>query len=159
ALGPGFTLSTRDLAKLERQLASAPGGPAGRDMKPVGWYHSHTRSEIFLSDADLEIYHRFFPEPWQVALVLKPHTFEPMRARFFCGEAAAGIAAARSYAEFQLEPLERLPGMEEGPARRVALPEKKPQAGEGAGPARPITPEPSGTPGETPSEAPSGAVR
>ena len=36
----------------------------------MGWYHSHTRSEIFLSDADLEIHNRYFPEPWQVALVL-----------------------------------------------------------------------------------------
>jgi hypothetical protein len=160
AFGPGFTLSARDLAKLERLLASAPGGPAGRDVKPVGWYHSHTRSEIFLSGADLEIYNRFFPEPWQVALVLKPHTFEPMRAGFFFREAAAGIAAARSYTEFQLEglPLERLPGMEEGPARRVALLEKKPQARGGAGPARPVTPEPSCTPGEAPSEVPSGAL-
>src|SRR6185436_11063246 len=46
AFGPSFTLSPADLAKLEQQLASLPRSGAGR---PVGWYHSHTRSAIFLS--------------------------------------------------------------------------------------------------------------
>jgi len=45
-----------------------------------GWYHSHTRTGVLLSDTDLTIHNRFFPDPWQVALVVKPHTFEPMRA-------------------------------------------------------------------------------
>ena len=29
--------------------------------RPVGWYHSHTRSEIFLSDADLKIHQTILP--------------------------------------------------------------------------------------------------
>ena len=70
---------------------------------PVGWYHSHTRSEIFLSDADLAIHNRFFPEPWQVALVLKPHTFEPMRAGFFFREHEGSMRTQASYREFRLE--------------------------------------------------------
>src|SRR5688500_10496070 len=84
AFGPSFVLSPQDLAKLEQQLA---GLPRSGDARPVGWYHSHTRSEIFLSDADLEVYRRFFPEPWQVALVLRPHTLDPARAGFFFREA------------------------------------------------------------------------
>src|SRR5580704_12094511 len=74
--GPSFTLSSNDEAQLSELLASSPG-------KVVGWYHSHTRSEIFLSEADMALHNRFFPEPWQVALVMKPHTFEPMRMGFF----------------------------------------------------------------------------
>jgi hypothetical protein len=73
--------------------------------QPVGWYHSHTRSEIFLSDADQDLHNRFFPEPWQVALVLKPHTFEPMRGGFFFREPDGSMRGAATYREFQLDPL------------------------------------------------------
>jgi hypothetical protein len=71
----------------------------------VGWYHSHTRSEIFLSDADLAIYHRFFPESWQVALVMKPHTFQPARIGFFFREGDGSVHATASYREEALETL------------------------------------------------------
>jgi proteasome lid subunit RPN8/RPN11 len=40
----------------------------------VGWYHTHPRMGIFLSHYDLFIHDHFFSEPWQVALVLEPHT-------------------------------------------------------------------------------------
>src|SRR5437016_1566235 len=73
--GPSFVLSPRDHTQLAEMLASARGNPKG--AQPVGWYHSHTRSEIYMSEADLEIHKRYFPEPWQIALVLKPHTFHP----------------------------------------------------------------------------------
>src|SRR5262245_54031910 len=89
AHGPGFTLSPNDEEKLRKLMARARVDFPG--LEPVGWYHSHTRSEIFLSEADLAVQEKFFPEPWQVALVLKPHTFLPMRAGFFFREAEGGI--------------------------------------------------------------------
>jgi len=101
AFGPSFTLSPRDETQLAGLLATAEGN----GMRPVGWYHSHTRSEIFLSDADREIHRRFFPEPWQVALILKPHTFQPTRAGFFFRGADGEIHAEASYHEFVLTPL------------------------------------------------------
>ncbi len=103
ALGPSFTLSAADLARLAELLASAERNPS--DLRPVGWYHSHTRSEIFLSDADQEIHRRYFPAVWQVALVLKPHAFEPTRCGFFFREAGGSIRATASYQEFALDPL------------------------------------------------------
>jgi proteasome lid subunit RPN8/RPN11 len=39
----------------------------------VGWYHTHPRMGIFLSHYDLWLHDHFFPEPWQVALVIEPH--------------------------------------------------------------------------------------
>src|ERR1043165_9557971 len=63
AFGASFVLSPRDHARLGELIASAKANPGSH---PVGWYHSHTRSEIFLSDADQEIHNRLFPEPWQV---------------------------------------------------------------------------------------------
>ena len=81
ATGPSFTLSDRDHARLAALLSEARGNAA--DRRPVGWYHSHTRSEIFLSEADAELHRRYFPEPWQVAVVLRPHTFQATRAGLF----------------------------------------------------------------------------
>lgn len=103
AMGPSFTLSPRDQARLAEMMAHAGRNPDNR--QPVGWYHSHTRSEIFLSETDQDIHKRFFPEPWQVALVLKPHTFEPTRGGFFFREPDGSIRGTASYQEFQVDPL------------------------------------------------------
>jgi proteasome lid subunit RPN8/RPN11 len=109
AMGPSFVLSPNDETKLQELLAESKSNPAG--LQPVGWYHSHTRSEIFLSDADQEIHNRFFPEPWQVALVMKPHTFQPMRCGFFFRETDGSIHATAAYQEFVLDamPLRPVP--------------------------------------------------
>ena len=107
ATGPSFVLSPRDQTRLAELLASARGKQ--NPTQPVGWYHSHTRSDIFLSPADLDIHQRFFPEPWQVALVLKPHTFQPTRAGFFFHESSGSMRATASYQEFALEPLTAKP--------------------------------------------------
>lgn len=48
----------------------------------VGWYHSHPRMDVFLSQPDdLSIHERRFPEPWQCALVLEP---DKHLGGFFC---------------------------------------------------------------------------
>lgn len=101
AFGPAFTLSEADQARLGEILGqSFPGG-----LRPVGWYHSHTRSEISLSEADQQIYNRYFPERWQVALVLRPSTLQPTQAGFFFREADGSIQGQRSYQEFTVEAL------------------------------------------------------
>ena len=38
----------------------------------VGWYHTHPRMGVFLSQYDTWLHNHFFPEPWQVALVIEP---------------------------------------------------------------------------------------
>jgi len=104
AFGPSFSLSRNDESRLEQLLAAKYGG-----ARVVGWYHSHTRSEIFLSQADLEIHNRFFPEPWQVAMVLRPHTFHPTRIGFFFRNADGHIHSEASYREDTLTPLPMKP--------------------------------------------------
>lgn len=117
AFGPGFTLSDKDQARLLEMLEKA----GNSDLQPVGWYHSHTRSDIFLSEADLEIHRRYFPEPWQVALVIKPHTFQPARAGFFFRAADGSIHASGSYREFQLQPLAGRQAPSDVPLPRIAV--------------------------------------
>ncbi len=46
------------------------------DKKIVGWYHSHPRFGIFLSGPDKFIHGSFFNQPWQIALVIDPHSHE-----------------------------------------------------------------------------------
>ena len=108
AFGPSFTLSPKDEVHLQELLAAARKSGA----TPVGWYHSHTRTEIFLSETDLAVHNRFFPEPWQVALVMKPHTFQPMRCGCFFREADGSIQAESSCKEFTLDalPMRPVPG-------------------------------------------------
>ncbi len=103
--GPSFTLSAKDLAGLRAMLAAAQRNPRG--LVPVGWWHSHTRTDIFLSDADLAVYNQFFPEPRQIALVLKPHSFEPTRAGFFFRDPDGQTYSESSLGEFIVEPLTR----------------------------------------------------
>lgn len=112
ALGPSFTLSPRDQTQLAEITSKARRNAS--DRQPVGWYHSHTRSDIFLSDADQDIHNRYFPEPWQVALVLKPHTFQPIRGGFFFREQDGSIRGTASYQEFQLDALPVRPAGEGG---------------------------------------------
>ena len=120
AYGPSFVLSPRDHVALTELLGTLKTNPKAT---PVGWWHSHTRSEIFLSDADQEIHNRFFPEPWQVALVLKPHTFHPTRAGFFFREKDGSIRGASSYREFVLDalPMRAAPAVASDPGRAPAI--------------------------------------
>jgi proteasome lid subunit RPN8/RPN11 len=101
AFGPSFALSPRDESILAGLIATSETP----DTRVVGWYHSHTRSEIFLSEADLDIHRRFFPEAWQVALVVKPHTFLPARAGFFFRDSSGAIRNNATYREITLQPM------------------------------------------------------
>jgi proteasome lid subunit RPN8/RPN11 len=45
---------------------------AGKQV--VGWYHTHPRMGVFLSEYDTWLHNHFFPELWQVALVVEPYS-------------------------------------------------------------------------------------
>lgn len=131
ANGPGFTLSPNDHAKLAELIRSTPGG--GKDV--VGWYHSHTRSELMLTDADLAVHNRYFREPWHVAMVMKPSTFKPTRVGFFFRD-STGTIRTESSDEFDLVPqlATQLPSPEsaaerrrERPSARRTTPEPEPE--------------------------------
>jgi proteasome lid subunit RPN8/RPN11 len=64
--GPTHVTFTADTwaALLRRQEREYPG------LWVVGWYHSHPRMSVFLSDMDLGLHRGFFSQPWHVALVI-----------------------------------------------------------------------------------------
>jgi proteasome lid subunit RPN8/RPN11 len=127
ATGPGFALSERDEAALRQLAESAATDPDLAGMAAVGWYHSHTRSGLFLSEEDVGIWNRHFPEPWQAALVLHPEKMKPTRAAFFFREAGGAARTDPGQLEFEVEPLRRQrtaaqPTPERAPQEDVAAP-------------------------------------
>lgn len=122
ARGPAFLLSDKDRAGLTEQLAAED--PRLENLIPVGWFLSHTRSEIALSEADVEVYSSYFPAPWQVTLVIRPGRGGSMRAGFFVRESDGTVKSERSYLEFNFPDrlagvLDRTPRAERPPTERM----------------------------------------
>jgi proteasome lid subunit RPN8/RPN11 len=107
--GPSYQLSEMDEQAFAQALRAPESDPLLAGLEPVGWYHSHTRSEVCLSDQDLDLHSRHFPKPEQVALVIRPESFGPSRAGFFFYEADGTIRTESSYGEFALSPRGRKP--------------------------------------------------
>ncbi len=100
ARGPSFQLSDNDRAALEQQLRQDPDDPQLEGMECLGWFLSHTRTDITLNESDLEVFSSYFPHPWQVTLVVRPGRGGSMRAGFFVREADGAVNPERSYLEF-----------------------------------------------------------
>ena len=100
ARGPSFLLSENDRAALTEQLARAQEDPRLEGMVALGWFLSHTRGEIALTESDLETFNAFFPAPWQITLVIRPGRTGFMRAGFFVRESDGAVKSERSYLDF-----------------------------------------------------------
>jgi len=94
AAGPAFRLSERDRAALREQLRLNQEDPRLNGLECLGWYVSHTRSEITLTESDQEIFTTYFGQPWQVTLVVRPSRGGNMRAGFFVPAAGPLIPGA-----------------------------------------------------------------
>ena len=66
--GSAFLTFTQDtqIALYEELKERYPG------KELVGWYHTHPRMGVFLSEYDTWLHRNFFPELYQVALVIEP---------------------------------------------------------------------------------------
>jgi proteasome lid subunit RPN8/RPN11 len=113
ARGPGFLFSDNDRAALHAQLLQDQQDPQLQGLMAVGWFLSHTRSEISLNESDQEIFSIFFPAPWQITMVVRPGRGGAMRAGFFVRETDGTIKTGQSYQEFNFP--DRLAGLFERP--------------------------------------------
>jgi hypothetical protein len=75
--GPACLLSERD----ERALRAALDNALAEGLEVIGLFVSHCRSSLAVTDADVELLNRFFPDPAQVLLLLKPGMDASARAR------------------------------------------------------------------------------
>ncbi len=104
--GPSFVLSPKDQAALERQLASLDG-------QVVGWFHSHTRSDLHFSPLDVEIHNRFFPKAAHIAMVVRPVNSQAPKANYFFRGPRAEIISGKN--PFVVEPTKGKLAPEEDP--------------------------------------------
>lgn len=102
AFGPTFNLSPNDVAQLEALLEAPKDDRTLAGLTVVGWYHSHTRSEISLTGPDIEIHKKYFAGPWKVAVVLRPAPMQPTRAAFFFTEADGAIRKSSRQLELSI---------------------------------------------------------
>jgi hypothetical protein len=65
----------------------------------VGFYRSHTREGLGLSGEDLEMYRRYLPDPWAVALLVKPFATRVSVGALFLRE-GDDVRHEASYQEF-----------------------------------------------------------
>jgi hypothetical protein len=140
AFGPSFVLSEKDHAALRELLGAGSVELKAQGLMPAGWYHSHTRSQIFLSTQDTEIHNRYFPNALQVALVVRPHPMRPMRAGFFFRGTDGSIHAESSYGEFEVRPHASGPVEIAPMPAEPAIPERK--LTDSGNPPRPVPAEP-----------------
>jgi hypothetical protein len=120
ARGPTFHLSENDQGLLAAQLEREREDPRLSGMVAVGWYLSHTRSEITLQQSDLDTYNAFFPEPWQVTMVIRPGRAQAMRAGFFVRESDGTVKTDQSYHDFPFP--DRLAAIVDRPSRERVSP-------------------------------------
>ncbi len=66
----------------------------------VGWYHTHPRMGVFLSQYDLWLHKYFFPHRWQVALVLDPHAHS---AGFFMRDAQGELSHREHHGFYEID--------------------------------------------------------
>lgn len=68
--------------------------------KLVGWYHTHPRMGVFLSGYDVFLHRNFFPEPWQVALVMEPCT---LQGGFFIRQADGTLHPQQYFGFYEMQ--------------------------------------------------------
>jgi hypothetical protein len=86
ASGPSFTLSERDVALFRQQLGSAATDPGLEGLQVAGWFIAHTRSGLRMNEREAGLFDELFPEPGNIALLIKPERFQPTRFGFLIRE-------------------------------------------------------------------------
>ncbi|MEO5926181.1 MAG: hypothetical protein ABIR70_20330 [Bryobacteraceae bacterium] len=115
AAGPSFALSADDRSQLEMMLADESSDPHLQGLVRVGWFVSHTRGELKMTQGDLEMFSTYFRDPWQTTLVIRPGRGSAMRAAFFVWETDGTCRTEVSYKEFNFP--DRLAGVVDPPMR------------------------------------------
>jgi hypothetical protein len=165
ASGPSFSLSDRDLEKLDLQLAAVSIDPNLKGLQTVGWFLAHTRSGLELTSREAELFDRLFPQPQRITVLVKPERFQPTRFGFL--ERAADGSVPRDAAPHAIilplpsrtkrttaEPLPSIPA----PASGSAAPQRSPAADVDADTVPAPAPAPASATAPAPAPAPASAT-
>lgn len=98
--GPSYLLSETDRGRLAAALERADQqSSAGREIRVIGFYRSHTRDGLGLGEEDLALFEQHFPGPGQIFLLVKPFATRTSVGAFFFREQDR-IRSESSYHEF-----------------------------------------------------------
>jgi proteasome lid subunit RPN8/RPN11 len=124
--GPSYVLSQEEKAAFQQVLAKWRPLPS-RTIYAVGYYRSHTRENLFLSDEDVWLLSTYFPDPSHVALLVRPRVVGASVGAFFFWEEGK-IRTGSSYLEFPFD-RQALGGGEPGaqPGQEVPIPVSEPE--------------------------------
>ena len=86
--GPSYLLTDEESARFEDACQRWQPHPS-RANYAVGYFRGHTRDGLWLSAEDVELLERYFPQPEQVALLIKPLGTKASQAAFFFREDGA----------------------------------------------------------------------
>lgn len=105
--GPAFDLSTKDCATFQNLLNTAESDAELAGLTPVGWYQSTSRRDLGLPDHARSFFHRFFPDPRQVAMVIVRSKHDPFSVAIFVHDAQGTVELHSPAQEFTLDILRR----------------------------------------------------
>ncbi len=89
--GPQFVLDEADKAELEK---AAAGILEGGELAVVGLYRSHTREGFQLDEPDFDLVRRYFSDPSDLILLIKPESASDISARFYVHDKDGGARTA-----------------------------------------------------------------
>ena len=102
-------VALHDRAELVRVLSGAATDSDIHGMEPLGWFVSRTQGGTGLTVPEVELFNNFFPNPWQVTLLLRRAPGGTARAGFFVRESSGFLRTDASYRELLIQPLRRMP--------------------------------------------------
>ncbi len=116
--GVAYQLSEEEVARFRETVDKwAPG--QGKQTFAVGYYRSHTREGLGLTDDDLDLFGQMFPDENAICLLIKPFATRVSQAGIFFRESGT-VRAQSSYKEFPFRRRELGGGT--GPAPRPSAP-------------------------------------
>jgi hypothetical protein len=105
--GPSFALSESDVETLRAQIHTFRENEA--DLPVAGWFVSHCRGELAMTQQEVDLFAELFPGPQCVTLLVKPERFKATQYGFLA-RARNGTLPGRRCAGTFLLPLTGRPG-------------------------------------------------
>ena len=125
--GPSYVLSPADQQRFKEVVAKWQPS-LDKDVYAVGYFRSHTRDGFALDDRDAIVFREFFPDPLDVALLVKPFATRAATAGFFLKEKGVLVTASTPM-EFKFETRAGSPaGASIDSAPEIAPPKREPTA-------------------------------
>ncbi len=83
--GPSYQLADADTRLFSETVEKATQS-SRHELRPVGYFRSHTRDGMSLTDEDLQLFSNYFPDPTSIMLLVRPFATKVSQAGFFFEE-------------------------------------------------------------------------